>query len=198
MDLVRRNSQQASVALRSENRLPSIPSTKIVFVCGSGDISFCDPKFTLKIIEVIKNHNKRCSHKTYYFQSKRPAYFKKFLTVFPENVILLTTLETNRDSGYRKVSKASLPSKRYNQLLELDYPRKVVTIEPVMDFDLKVFSQWIVDLAPEYVWLGYNSRPKQIRLPEPSVEKLRKFVRILSTAGIKIRPKDLREIDIGI
>jgi len=139
---IRHKSLQTSDALRSEYELPSPPSgVKIVFVCGYGDISFCNPKFTLKIIEKIKEHNKRCSYKTHYFQSKRPAYFKEFLSEFPENVILLTTMETNRDSGYRKVSKAPLPSKRYKQFLELDYPRKVVTIEPVMDFDLEVFSQ---------------------------------------------------------
>jgi len=193
-----RHSRQATTALKREYELENFPNADIVFICSSGDISFCDPRFTHKIIDKIKKHNKRCSYKTYYFQSKNPVYFKKFLSVFPENVILLTTLETNRDSGYRKVSKATLPLKRYSQFLELDYPRKVVTIEPVMDFDLKIFSQWIIDIAPEYVWLGYNSRPRWVELPEPFAEKLREFVRTLSMVGIKIRPKKFRGIDIGI
>jgi hypothetical protein len=180
------------------DRLNHIPSTKIVFVCGSADISYCPPEFTCQIIEVVKKHCSKKGGKTFYFQSKRPAYFKPFLSLFPPNVILLTTLETNRDAGYRKVSKAPPPSKRYQQFKDLDYPRKVVTIEPVMDFDTEVFPQWIVDLKPEYVWLGLNSRLKQLVLPEPSVEKLRKLVEVISRAGIKIQGKELRGLDLGI
>ncbi|MCJ7813110.1 hypothetical protein MUP95_07330, partial [bacterium] len=158
----------------------------------------CKPEYTLKIIQSIKEHNKRCPYKTIYFQSKRPEYFQPFSTQFPDNVILLTTLETNRDSGYRKVSKAPLPSERYRQFLNLRYPRKVLTIEPVMDFDINVFSRWIIDLRPAYVYLGYNSRPKQVQLPEPSEGKLRELIRTLSELGIEIRPKYLKGIDFGI
>jgi len=195
---VPRKSTQASIALESNCKLPNIPISEIVFVCGLGDISFCNHEFTLKIIETIKEHNRKCPYKTYYFQSKRPEYFKEFLYIFPDNVFILTTLETNRDSGYEKYSKATLPTKRYNQFLSLDYPRKVVTIEPLMDFDLDIFPNWIVNIAPEYVWLGFNSKLKQVRLPEPSVKKILEFVRILSIAGVKIRQKDLRGINIGI
>jgi protein gp37 len=80
-----------------QDRLKRIPSARIVFVCGNADISFCPDNFTLKILEHIVDHNKRAPHKTYYFQSKRPAYCEPFLSKFPDNVILLTTLETNRD-----------------------------------------------------------------------------------------------------
>ena len=179
-----------------ETRLQKVPSGEIIFVCGNGDISFCDREFTLKIIKSIKEHNMRCPHKTYYFQSKRPAYFEDFLMEFPNNVILLTTLETNRDSGYDKVSRAPLPSERCRQFLNLDYPRKVVTIEPVMDFDVDVFPQWIVDLHPEYVWLGYNSRHTQVQVPEPSEDKFRELVRMLAIAGVQIRGKELRGVEI--
>ena len=37
-------------------------------------------------------------------------------------------------------------------------------LEPVMDFDVPIFLDWIVALRPEYVWLGYNSKPKQVWL----------------------------------
>ena len=77
-----------------------IPSAETVFVCGNSDISFCDPDFTRRIINAIKTRNVRRPDKTYFFQSKKPKYFEQFLEDFPENVILLTTLETNRDEGY--------------------------------------------------------------------------------------------------
>jgi uncharacterized Fe-S cluster-containing radical SAM superfamily protein len=173
-------------------RLNHIPSAKTVFVCGNSDICFATTDYTLKIISAIHEHNHRCPNKEYYFQSKRPVYFKPFLRDFPDNVILLTTLETNRDDGYRKISKAPRPSKRYQQFKKLSYPRKVVTIEPVMNFDVDVFLDWVVELDPEYVWLGYNSRPNQVFLPEPSIKKMRKFIDGLRENNIRIKSKDLR------
>lgn len=159
-----------------EERLKRIPSSRIVFVCGDGDISFAPVWLTNKIIDRIKEHNKRCPHKIYYFQSKEPKYFEKFLDKFPKNVFLLTTLETNRDEGYEKISRAPPPSERFKQFLELDYPRKIVTIEPIMDFDLEEFVYWIKQIKPKAVYIGYNSRPKQVQLPEPSNEKFWKLV----------------------
>jgi len=178
-------------------RLEKIPSSEIVFVCGNGDLSFCKPSYTQNIIDAIVRHNQRCPHKIYYFQSKEPEYFERFIPYFPANVTLLTTLETNRDQGYAAVSKAPIPTERYQQFLNLDYPRKVVTIEPVLDFDLDVFTNWITSIAPEYVWLGFNSRPRQVQLPEPSDKKLIAFAQALKRAGIQIQKKDLRGLNIN-
>ena len=179
-----------------EDRLHKIPSAPIIFVCGNADLSFCPPDFTRRIVQRIVEHNARAPYKTYYLQSKRPACFEPFLADLPGNVILLTTLETNRDQGYRKVSKAPPPSKRYRQFRALDYPRKVVTIEPVLDFDTEVFFGWIRDLHPNYVWIGYNSKPGSVTLPEPSPDKLRGFIGMLIEAGIEIRGKELRGITL--
>ncbi|RLI90343.1 MAG: hypothetical protein DRO95_06380 [Candidatus Altiarchaeales archaeon] len=180
---------------KHEERLNIIPSAKIVFVSGCGDISFCSSEYTYRIIDRIKEHNSKCPYKTYYFQSKNPRYFKQFLEVFPDNVILLTTLETNRDENYEEISKAPKPSVRYRDFLQLDYPRKVITIEPLMDFDLDIFTEWIVRINPEYVWLGFNSRPKQVQLPEPSLEKAQKLIEKLKDNGIEIKPRcETREL----
>jgi hypothetical protein len=157
-------------------RLKRIPSAKIIFVCGDGDISFCPPEYTFKIIERIREHNRRCPHKIYYFQSKDPRYFEQFLDYFPYNVVLLTTLETNRDQGYDKISKAPKPSIRFKRFLRLNYPRKGVTIEPIMDFDLEILLSWMRSIKPEIVYVGYNSRPKQVQLPEPSLRKTLKLI----------------------
>lgn len=169
-----------------------IPSKEIVFVCGDSDISFCKSEFAEGIIEAIKRHNKRCPQKTFYFQSKRPEYFRPFLSSFPSNVILLTTLETNRDEGYSAVSKAPPPRERFEQFKSLDFPRKAITIEPVMDFDTELFLSWIKAIKPEFVYLGFNSHPKAVHLPEPSAEKLLEFRRLLQAGGIEVRGKDLR------
>lgn len=177
-------------------RLIRIPSAKIVFVAGNGDISYCDPDFTWEILDAIKKHNLRCPYKTYYLQSKCPEYFEQFLFGLPENIVLVTTLETNRDEGYGDVSKAPPPSARYEQFSLLDHPRKVITAEPLMDFDLWKYATWITDLNPEYIWLGYNSRPNQVKIPEPPKLKLMGLIDWLQSDGIEIRGKTLRGVVI--
>ena len=178
-------------------RLKRIPNSKIVFVCGCGDISWCSPKFVKKIIERIKEHNKRCPDKIYYFQSKDPACFSPFLDEFPENVFLLTTLETNRDKGYMLISHAPMPSVRFERFLNLDYPRKALTIEPIMDFDLPVFLSWIKQIKPKFVYVGYNSRPKQVKIPEPPLSKTLKLIEELEKFT-KVYRKDLRGGENGL
>ncbi|HBC89258.1 MAG TPA: hypothetical protein DCZ94_20145 [Lentisphaeria bacterium] len=177
-------------------RLSKIPSAKTVFVCGNADISFATAGQIRQIIGAINGYNRKrpSSDKTFFMQSKQPSCLEPFLKLLPTNVILLTTLETNRDAGYNQVSKAPVPSERYRQFLALEYPRKVVTIEPVMDFDVDVFSQWILKINPEYVWLGFDS--KNCGLPEPSEAKMKDFTAILSNAGIPVKGKTLRGMDL--
>ena len=43
--------------------------------------------------------------KTFFMQSKNPIVFKKL--VLPDNLIIGTTIEMNKDYDYRKISKAS-------------------------------------------------------------------------------------------
>jgi len=173
-----------------------IPSAPIVFVGGNGDLAFSAHRDVVRIIEVITEHSARHPDRTFYLQSKRPECFEPFLDILPKSVVLVTTLETNRDEGYAAISKAPPPTERYRQFLALDYPRKVVTIEPVMDFYADIFAKMIVKLAPEYVWLGFNSKPKSVQLPEPDVDKLRVFTTLLKQAGIPVREKELRGLDL--
>ena len=175
-----------------------VPKSPIVFVCGNGDIAFCNKNALPRILDVVDRHGEQNPNTTYYLQSKEPSCFEPIIDRLSSQVVLVTTLETNRDDGYDKISKAPPPTERHRQFLALDYPRKVVTVEPVLDFDADVFAGMIEELAPEYVWLGFNSRPKSVQLPEPSADKLRAFTRLLSEAGIPIRAKELRGLDLGI
>lgn len=174
------------------DRFSRIPNAKTIFVCGNGDICFSYKDYTERIIEAVSKHSNKHPGTAYYFQSKRPAYFIPFVEHFPDSAIILTTLETNRDTGYSNVSKAPLPSLRYEQFLQLPYDRKVITIEPIMEFDLEIFLSWIVSLKPEYVWLGFNSRPKQVVMLEPSEDKVRQLIEGIRNQNIKIIGKELR------
>jgi hypothetical protein len=177
-------------------RIPKIPNKPIIFAAGNADICFnSDDSLMFDAIDAIKNH-KSTMEKIFYFQSRVPSYFEKFISAFPSNVILITTIETNRDEGYQFVSKCPKPSKRYEEFRKLDYPRKVVTIEPMIDFDVDVFAGWIININPEYVWIGFNSKPKSVYLNEPSEYKVREFIAILLEHGIKIKGKDLRGMSL--
>lgn len=168
-------------------RLGKIPNAPIVFVAGNGDLAFCPPEFMCAILLAVQNHSERHPSVTYYLQSKRPEYFEPFLRLLPPSVVLVTTLETNRNLGYGLISKAPPPGERYEQFRALDWPRKVVTVEPVLDFDGIELASMIVQLNPEYVWLGFNSRPREVVLPEPSLEKMLRLENDLLACGVPVK-----------
>jgi len=179
--------------------IPSAPEKLTVFVFGQGDITFCRPAYVLKTFQVIMSHRPKI-RKEYYWQSKNPKCLEQYIGRYPQNSILVTTMETNRDEGYEKISKAPVPSVRFRDFYDLNFKRKVVTIEPVMDFDVDPFLGWMLKLKDqgslEYVWYGYNSNPGKVRLPEPSVDKSQEFVDLLKAAGIEVRGKSLRGVKV--
>lgn len=179
-----------------EDRLTKIPKGKRVFVCGNGDIAFASPSFLDRIVGAVASDAARYPGQEYYFQSKAPIVFKRILSDLPDQAVLVTTLETNRDCGYRLHvgNAAPEPTRRWSIFRGIDYPRKVVTVEPIMDFDLHTFAGMLMDLEPEAVWIGFNSRPKQIKLPEPDEGKVVKLIDALLMNGIPVRGKDLRGI----
>jgi len=124
------------------------------------------------LINQILTHCKKYNN-TYLFQSKDPGRIKQFIELLPDNSIIGTTLETNRD--YEDISKAPLTSKRYKDFLLINYPRKMISIEPVLDFDLDEFFNWIKNINPNFVSIGADS--KYNNLPEPNHEKIEKLVR---------------------
>ena len=108
----------------------------------------------------------------YLFQSKNPERFADW--TFPAMSIIATTIETNRD--YSFISKA--PATYYRKVAMQSYDlTKMVSIEPVMDFDLEHFPAWIKDIAPQFVSIGADSGDNH--LPEPSPGKLKALIESL-------------------
>ncbi len=73
--------------------------------------------------------------------------------------------------------------------------RKAVTIEPILDFDIEIFVQWIKDIAPGFVYIGYANdkyEGKKLKLPEPQLEKTMQLIAEIRKAGIDVREKTLR------
>ena len=121
-------------------------------------------------------------------QSKNPATFAR--VKWPVNVVLGKTIETNRDALCRAISKAPPPSRRLLDFLAIDHRSKMVTIEPVMAFDMDVMVDWMGKLNPCLIWLGFDT--KGCGLPEPTMEQVRELHWRLSLLGIPVRLKDVR------
>ena len=170
---------------RLNQPLPQTGFMQFIFVCASADISFCPDDKLLKIVDRMRSE----PNKTFLLQSKHPKTFNRVR--FPKNVILGTTLETNRDNDYDAVSKAPKPSKRYDDFVQVVHPTKMVTIEPVMDFDMDTMLEWIEHINPCMVWLGYDSR--KTRLPEPSLDKVRQLYWELGIRGFTVMLKTIRK-----
>ena len=161
-----------------------------VFVAAAGDISFAATEQWIQIFYIIKQYPKT----TFLLQSKNPQQFRNFEMQnypYPSNVVLGTTIETNRDTS--AISNAPAPIWRYYPMQELLH-RKYVTIEPILDFDLSRFTYWIEQIAPEFVYVGYLNplwKAKKLQLPEPSLEKTKELCEELDKIT-EVRLKTMR------
>jgi DNA repair photolyase len=122
----------------------------------------------------------------YVFQSKDPRRMAAFLHQMPANIILGTTIETNRD--IKPFSKAPSTKYRAEWIGELTKTEKTfITIEPIIDFDLMPFAKMIIEARPDFVNIGADS--KNHRLPEPDFMKVAELIDELKHEGIEIRKK---------
>lgn len=56
--------------------------------------------------------------------------------------------------------------------------RKMISIEPIMAFDLNIFVTWIRQIGPAFVSIGADS--KGHNLPEPTAQELKELISALS------------------
>ncbi len=136
-----------------------------IFVGSSTDMFAEDvPKqWILKVLDYCRKFNNE-----YLFQTKNPERMAKFIDIFPEKSMFGTTIETNREY---KVSKSPMQDRFFINF----FPKKMITIEPIMDFDLDMFVTLIIGLKPNLVNIGADSN-KISKLIEPSEEKIGKLI----------------------
>ena len=154
-----------------------------IFIGSSLD--FCHPEIQTEwILKTLDHCNKYIENNLYILQTKNPERFLEQeilnhpLMQNKEQVILCTTIETNRDTT--KISKAPTPTKRAEAMMQLSQMgfRTMATTEPILDFDLDEMVALLKSFNPEQVNIGCNSNPGVI-LPEPSKEKLVALIREL-------------------
>jgi hypothetical protein len=142
------------------------------FVCSCNDL-FAE-NVPAWMIEKVLEHCWKFENK-YLFQSKNPSRFTAFHFNFPPASILATTLE----SDIHNFSNAPDFDDRVWGMYQMnDLYEEMVTIEPIMQFNLKPMVDAIKAIKPLQVNIGANSNPK-IKLPEPEPEKIRELIKEL-------------------
>ena len=169
-------------------RLNRIPPGDLIFACAFGDVCFAAIDEIEQILVAIEKHPKQ----TFLLQSKNPSCFLRLSGRIPSNAIIGTTLETNRELW--PMIGVLLPYARFMCLRDVVHPRKFVTVEPIMKFDLDVLCEWIELLAPEFVYVGYENHG--CKLPEPSLEETLALIERLKCVT-EVRIKTLRERNVG-
>lgn len=164
----RYNRPQKPVHLAEDTLKDNLGEGNFIFVGSSIDMFAISTDFVW--IEKVLTHCREYPKNRYLFQSKNPERMVGYSWAMPKNSVLGTTIETNR-IGFN-YNAPSIESRRLF-IGASPYPR-MVTIEPIMDFDLDIFVKLIRDIKPDWVNIGADS--KGHRLPEPSPEKVKALI----------------------
>jgi DNA repair photolyase len=160
-----------------------------IFVCSGCDLFHPDVPDEW-IIKVIK-HTYSGIYNRYLWHTKNPlrvvglwddGYFSEIGTY------LCATIESNRH--YPKISKAPMPFERFEGVRLWEGYGSMITIEPILDFDLDNFVQMIELCEPDQVNIGADSGNNH--LPEPPKEKiieliaeLKKFTKVVEKTNLR-------------
>ena len=160
---------KSEVHLDEKEFKTDLGNSNIIFIGSSTDL-FAENVPEEWISKTLEHCNKYPKN-TYLFQTKNPKRFEEFCKEYPntKDTIFGTTIETNRENNLNNAPPRSF---RLVGMLSkfIIFNRSMITIEPIMDFDLEIFIKWIKDIRPEFVNIGADS--KGHNLPEPSSEKI--------------------------
>lgn len=120
----------------------------------------------------------------YLFQTKNPMAIMDYM--LPPNSIVGTTIETNRK--YPQMGHTLSPQKRVRYMNRISYEYKtMVTIEPVIQFDLMELVELVERCNPEWVNIGADSQKSN--LPEPPAKKIEQLIiELKKFTEVKIKP----------
>jgi hypothetical protein len=145
-----------------------------IFIGSSCDLFAADipEAWIVKTLEKANQYNNQ-----YFVQSKNPGRFEKFIKFMdPVKYTLCATIETNY--SFKQMGTAPDPEQRSNAMARLpEEYRKMITVEPIMKFDLKTLSYLILVCNPTQVNIGADTGGNH--LPEPSPEKISALVEAL-------------------
>ena len=162
-----------------------------IFVCSSCDLFHADVlgNYTAQVMA----YSKKFPGNRYLWHTKNPRRALVFQDQFGENGMLCVTIESNIHRP--EISKAPSPLERFVALVRWEKPW-MLTIEPVMDFNLREFRALIEMNMPVQVNIGADSGNNN--RPEPGAEKLRELIDWLKPLTKVVLKKNLARLLPGL
>ncbi len=171
---MKRFGKQSELYLNEKEMNEDLGSGNYIFVGSSTDMfaEDVDGDWISKVLDKCRKHpgNK------YLFQSKDPDTMW-YYDMSNINFMAGTTIETNRHLPDIMCKSPSPENRAYNLSWFTDAPR-MVTIEPIMDFDIREFKILMRAAEPQIVNIGADTCGHN--LPEPSAEKIRELITLLA------------------
>ena len=133
----------------------------------------------------------------YLFQSKNPLYIWQMREYLPPNCVIGTTIETNRRFDCMGNTPDVQERARIIGLFSsdaIDHIKRetMVTLEPILKFDLKELVELIRTANPTWVNIGCDS--KHHNLPEPTKEEIRELILELTKFTKIVNKENLKRI----
>ena len=165
------------------HELKNLGSKHFYFVCSCIDLFACSEDLISKVLK----HCRQNPDNKYLFQTKNPKRIHDFIHSMPFDTVIGTTIESNR--WHSEMGKAPYPAQRCHDIASLSisaFP-VMITVEPIMDFDMPDLFEFIKNCYPELVNIGADS--KGHKLPEPSADKINSLIIELRHHGIQVKIK---------
>lgn len=164
--------------LEEKQMQTNLGRNNFIFVCAQNDLFAND--IPAETINMVLQYCKK-SDNQYLFQTKNPRRFQFFL--FPVRSVLCVTIESNYAFGE---DHAPTPRARAIEFAKIKH-KKMLTIEPIMDFDVDEFLDIIESINPFQVNIGADSGGNN--LPEPSKEKIVQLIDGIKQLNIDVFEK---------
>jgi len=161
----------------------TIIENKYIFIGSSIDMwaDSIPKEWISRTLKYLKRFNNM-----YLFQSKNPRRFIEFKDEFPDNIVLATTIETDKIWEDEITFNRPTVTKRFQMMIDVTKALPInlymLTIEPIMDFGHGLYTI-IEELAPSYITIGADT--KDHHLKEPSKEKVLDLIDFVKERGYK-------------
>jgi protein gp37 len=165
---------QKPIHLDEKEMRRNLGNDNFIFVCSGCDLFHPSVPWDL-IAGVFRFARDQYPDNTYMWHTKNPTRALEIpMFQYPKKSVLCATVET--DIHMAHISAAPAPIDRINALKKWK-GEKMVTVEPIMDFNLDRFLQMILEAAPAQVNIGADSGHNG--LPEPPAEKIEALINAL-------------------
>jgi DNA repair photolyase len=154
---------------------------RFIFICSGCDLFH--PDVPGDWIADVRNRTLQYPNNKYLWHTKNPQRLVELIEPGPADVACVT-IESNI---YRScISAAPAPHERAMYLRNWE-GRKMITVEPIMDFSVADFADLILSCKPDQVNIGADSGGNG--LPEPTLWKIEALIYALEENGITVRQK---------